>query len=68
MLQDRLSGMSWLEVAQRHGVGLKHSDARRARDASNLCMNSAAAHRLTPAEVERLQSPELQYGTRRNGK
>lgn len=50
MLQDKIAGMTWEEVAEKHGiVGTEKTDAGRL--ARGIAMNSAASYKLKPHEV-----------------
>jgi hypothetical protein len=45
MLKDRIQGMSWHEIAKKHGLKDK-------RAAHSICMNSNAYLKLSPKEIE----------------
>lgn len=53
MLMDRLDGMTWYDIGVKHGV---HAENYRKLTSTtyNIVMNSSAALKLTPAQVERL--------------
>ena len=48
MLQDRLAGMTWPEIAKKHGYTGDPNVL------SGMCMRSNACRRLTPAEIGRM--------------
>jgi hypothetical protein len=52
MLQDRIAGMSWADIAKKHGIDGPDGP----RLAYGAALNSNATKRLHPEEVKRLES------------
>lgn len=51
MLEDRMSGMSWIEIGKKHCVSSK---TNLGSTTCNIAMNSKATHMLTPEQVRLL--------------
>lgn len=59
MLQDRMQGMTWLEIGRKHDVSGK-DDKSIGSNACNAAMRSSAAYKLKPHEVAQLSSKNSQ--------
>lgn len=56
MLQDRIAGMTWPAIAEKHGI--KSTTTNKAATlAYHLAINSAVASKLKPHEVEKITKP-----------
>lgn len=50
MLRDRIDGMTWSQIAEKHGIPSSGKNTA-AHQARRFALHSAAARRLTPAEA-----------------
>lgn len=56
MLQDRMAGMEWADIAEKHGI-TANTRNRAATTAYHIATNSVACRKLKPHEVEKITKP-----------